>query len=156
MKASATTEISLPTTTVFEYVSDPHNMPAWVTGVDDVDLLDDPTRVGARFESDYTYGNRTVRMTYEVTAYEPDERYATRGEGPFPFAGELTLEPTSDGTRVTNTIDAGSDGILTAVMFTVLRPVARRLMERRLREELDALRAELEGQTVAAPSAPSA
>ena len=154
MQASATIDIDRPVEDVFEYVSDPHNMEAWVVGVSDVTLVDeDPSRVGARFESDYTYGGRTVRMAYEVTAYDPPERYATRGEGPFPFSGELELEATPSGTRVTNRIDAASDGLFTSLMFTLLRPVARRMMARRLREELESLRSQLESRTVAAPSA---
>lgn len=154
MQASASIDIDRPIGDVFEYVSDPYNMEAWVAGVSHVTLVDeDPSRAGARFESDYTYGGRTVRMAYEVTAFDPPERYATRGEGPFPFAGELRLEPTADGTRVTNSIDAASDGLFTSLMFTLLRPVARRTMGRRLREELESLRSQLEGRAVAAPSA---
>jgi uncharacterized protein YndB with AHSA1/START domain len=154
MQASATIDIDRPIEDVFEYVSDPYNMEAWVTGVSGVTLVDaDPSRVGARFESDYTYGGRTVRMAYEVTASDPPERYATRGEGPYPFAGELTLEPTSGGTRVTNTVGAASDGRFTSVTFTLFGPVIRRLMARRLREELVSLRSELEGRVVTAPTA---
>lgn len=134
---------------VFEFVADPRDMASWGVGVDDVTLVDeDWDHVGARFESDYTDGNRTVRMEYEVTASDPPERFATRGEGALPFVGELELAPTPTGTRVTNTVDDGSDGRFTAVVFTLLRPVARRTMERRLGEELAALRSELESATV--------
>jgi len=154
MRASATIDIDRPIGDVFEYVSDPYNMETWVVGVSGVTLVDaDPSRVGARFESDYTYSGRTVRMAYEVTAADPPERYATRGEGPYPFAGELTLEPTTGGTRVTNTVDAAADGLFTSVTFTLFGPVVRRLMARRLREELTSLRSELEGQAVTAPTA---
>jgi uncharacterized protein YndB with AHSA1/START domain len=154
MQASATIEIDRPIEDVFEYVSDPYNMEAWVVGVSGVTLVDaDPSRVGARFESDYTYGGRTVRMAYEVTASNPPERYATRGEGPYPFTGELTLEPTPGSTRVTNTVDAAADGRFTSITFTLFGPIVRWLMARRLREELASLRAELEGRVATTPTA---
>jgi carbon monoxide dehydrogenase subunit G len=147
MQASATTDINRPIADVFAYVTDPTTMETWVEGVSDVRVGDDPTAVGARFESAYTYGGRTRRTEYEVTAFEPPTRYAMRGAGPFPFASELTLADLGDGrTRVRNTIDASSDGLFTSVMFTVFRPVVRRLMARRLREELAVLQSALEGE----------
>lgn len=48
------------------------------------------------------------------------------------------------GTRVTNAIEPGADGWFTTVLFTVGRPLVRWMMERRLRDELDALKAIIE------------
>ena len=147
MNASATIDIDRPIDDVFAYLADPRNMEQWVVGVSDVRAVGDETGVGARYTSDYTYSGRTQEMTYEVTGYEEPTRYAIRGEGPFPFEGELTLEPTPMGTRVTNTIDAASDGRFTTVMFTVFAPRMRRLMAKRLTEELVALKAVTESSS---------
>lgn len=93
---------------------------------------------GVRFESTYTYGGGAHEMTYEVTASETPVRYAMRGDGPFPFpfTGVVDLSETPTGTRVTNTIDAAPDGPFTTVVFTLFRPVMRRVMAKRLGEEL--------------------
>lgn len=148
MKSSATLEINRPIEDVFAFVADARNMDQWVVGVSDVRLVSDRTdTVGARYESDYTYSGRTQRMTYEVTEYDAPNRYAIRGEGPFPFAGELVLEETATGTRVTNTIDAGSDGLFTTAMFTLFAPLMRRVMARRLKEELVALQSAMESSS---------
>lgn len=156
MKASATIDINRPIDDVWSYVSDPRNMEQWVLGVSDVRLPEAATDVddngavtldaGDRFSSKYTYGGRTLDTDYEVVAADEPHRFAMRGEGPFPFEGELLLQPDPDGegTRVTNVIDAGSDGLFTTVMFTVFRPLMRRMMAKRLREELEALRTDVE------------
>lgn len=144
MNASATIDINRPIDDVFAYISDPENMETWAEGVSDVRVTDDPTEVGSRFESAYTYGGRTVEMAYEVTTCEPPTRYSIRGAGPFPFDGELTLTEQGDVTRVRHTIDAASDGLVTSIMFTVFAPLTRRMMAKRLREELEALRSELD------------
>ena len=57
----------------------------------------------------------------------------------FPFEGTLELEETEGGTRVRNTITAGSDSGFTTFMFTVLAPLCRRMMRKQLAKELDRL-----------------
>lgn len=103
---------------------------------------------GARFEITYTYGGGAHEMAYEVTASETPVRYAMRGDGPFPFpfpfTGVVDLSETPTGTRVTNTIDAAPDGPFTTVVFTLFRPVMRRVMAKRLGEELSELKSALE------------
>ncbi len=116
-------DIDRPIDGVFAFVADAERMDQWIVGVSDVRRLSEEAGVGARYESQYTYGPGTHRMTYEVTAYDPPTRYGIRSvEGPFPFEGVLTLEPTATGTRVTNALDTAPDGRATAAMFTVLRP----------------------------------
>ena len=151
MKSSATIDINRPIDDVFAYIADPHNMEQWVVGVTDVQTSSDRPTAGMQYTSNYTYGGRTEAMTYVVTGFESPTRYSIRGEGPFPFEGELSLEPTATGTRVTNSIDAGSDSRFTTVMFTLFAPVMRRVMAKRLKAELVELKGELES-----PSRPEA
>ncbi|MWG36039.1 SRPBCC family protein [Halomarina oriensis] len=151
MKASATIDVERPIADVWAFVADVENMDEWVVGSSDTHRVGHEEGVGARYESQYSYGGRTSPMVYEVSAYEPEHLYGIRSvEGPFPFEGELTLAETPTGTRVTNTIDAGSDSRTTTVMFTLFRPLTRRLMARRLHEELETLKEELEADPVPA------
>ena len=88
---------------------------------------------------------KTHTIDYEVTAYEPQRHFATQStEGPFPFQGELDLERVGQGTKVTNTIDAGSDGLFTTITFKLLGPLVRISMRRQLHKELVALKSILE------------
>ncbi len=154
MKASASTTIDRPIDDVFAYVSDVENTSEWVAGVGDTTLVDgDGTGVGDRYESEYTYGGNTSDMDFEITDYDPPRRLGmTAPEGPFAFDGTLELEAVDGGTRVTNTIETGSDGLFTTITFTVFRPVMRWLMARRLTQELDELKAILETSDAAPAS----
>ena len=145
MQTAATIEIKRSIEDVFAYISDLEHMEAWVAGVEDVRLVSgEPGTEGARYESAYTYGGKTHEMSYQVTGVEPPRYFGMRGEGPFPFEAELQLEPTPEGTQVTNVLDAGADSRFTAVMFGLFGPVLRWVMRRRLAAELDELRAAIE------------
>ena len=141
VKATAERVIELSIDDVWDYVSTIENMSAWVEGVTDVSGPGEgELEVGARFESQYTYRGETFDVEYEVTAFEPPTRLdiASRA-GPFPFSGSLRLSDLDGHTRVSNTIDAASDGVATTVIFTFFGPVVRRLMRRQLAGELDEL-----------------
>lgn len=154
MQTAATVEMPRPIEEVFAYISDLEHMEEWVVGVEDVRLVSgEEGTEGARYESAYRYGGKVHEMAYEVTAVDPPRYFAMRGDGPFPFEGELELEAIPGGTRVTNRLDAGADGRFTAVMFVVFGPILRLFMRRRLAAELDELRRTIErteGRTAAA------
>ena len=50
-----------------------------------------------------------------------------------------------DGTEVTNTLSAGSDHVVTTLMFRLLPFIVRPMMAKQLRKELAQLKAILEG-----------
>ncbi|WP_435334566.1 hypothetical protein [Haloarchaeobius sp. TZWWS8] len=92
-------------------------------------------------------------MQFEVAEYEPPTRFGiTAPEGPFAFDGLLELEAVDGKTRVSNTIETGSDGTFTTVMFTVFRPLLRYMMRRRLSKELVRLKENLEGEAGRRPA----
>ncbi len=146
MKAGTSIVIERPIEDVWAFVANIENMDQWVVGVSEPRLSNGRDMgVGATFTSKYTYGGKTHDLDYEVTAYEPQRHFATQStEGPFPFKGELDLERAGQGTKVTNTIDAGSDGLFTTITFTLLGPLVRMSMRRQLHKELVALKTILE------------
>lgn len=159
MKATATIEISRPIDDVFAVVSDVEQMGKWVDGVGEATRVgggSDGVAVGDRYETTYSYGGRETPMTFEVTTCEPPTRFGmTAPEGPFAFDGLVELREAGGRTHVTNTIETGSDGTVTAVMFTLFRPVMRRLMARQLRGELRELKALLEADATQTDERPS-
>lgn len=115
-------------------------MERWVDGVSDVRPPTDGLAVGATFSSSYTYRGETFDVDYDVTAVDPPHRLDIRStEGPFPFAGSLRPVEVPGGTEVSNTIQAGSDGLATSIIFAVFGPLVRRLMRRQLARELEDL-----------------
>ena len=113
IKGTVDVVVDRPIQEVWEFVSDFKNMEGWVDGVSDLKPPEGELGIGSTFASKYTYGNRTHDITYEVTAFDPPLHIAMKStSGPFPFEGTLTLEKWGDGTKVTNTIEAGSDQLV--------------------------------------------
>ncbi len=146
MKTETSIVVERPIEDVWAFVANIENMDQWVVGVSEPRMSNGRDMgEGATFTSKYTYGGKTHTIDYEVTAYRPQRHFATRStEGPFPFEGELDLERAGRGTKVTNTIDAGSDGLFTTITFTLLGPLVRIMMRRQLHQELVVLKAILE------------
>lgn len=155
MKATASIMIHRPIDEVFGFVSTLENMDRWVSGASATTKTNDDEGVGARYESEYTYSGRTADMTFEVTEFDVPTRFVVSApSGPFAFSQRIDLEETDGGTSLTTTIDAGADSRATAVIFTVFRPLIRRLMARQLKAELGELKAILEGEAARPESVP--
>lgn len=127
-------------------MTDVRNLEKWVDGMSDVR----PTSggefgVGSTYAATYACGGRPGPIECEVTEFVPMRTQTIRStKGPFPFEGTLELEETEGGTRVRNTITAGSDSGFKTFMFTVLAPLCRRMMRKQLAKELDCLKDEME------------
>lgn len=147
MKVSASVEIVCPIEEVWELVSGIEHMPEWMGGVSEPRMTSEGgMALGATFASKYTYRGETFDVDYEVTGYDPPHCHQISSlDGPFPFVGTLRLEPIEGGTRATNTVRAGSDALITSLMFVMLRPLLRRGMRNQLQRELEDLRALIEG-----------
>ena len=146
MEASASILIKRDRREVFEFIADPANQESWVEGVSGPEVTSEGEfGKGSTYESDYTYEGKTHHIRYQVTVYDPHRAFGVKSmEGPYPFHGLVTLEKDREGTFVTNTIDAHSDGVGTSIMFGVFGPLLRKNMSKQLRRELEALKAHLE------------
>jgi hypothetical protein len=89
------------------------------------------------------FRGRIVETVAEVTAYEPDRRWARRASGPIRPEVTYRLDPISTGTRVRFTFDipvmAGAARILWPVV-----PVIRRVAFRSFRTDLGQLKQRVE------------
>ena len=149
LESTVKIEVRKPIDEVFGFAADATNMDRWMTGVSEPELTTDGEYgVGTTLRSKYTYGGRTHEITHEVTEYDPPRRHAIKStSGPYPFVGILDLEAAGEGgTRVTNAIRAGSDHVVTSVMFVTMAPFLRMMMRRQLRKELSALKEVLEAE----------
>ncbi|MDE2986955.1 MAG: SRPBCC family protein [Chloroflexota bacterium] len=147
LSASAEVTINREPTDVWAYVSDVTNQDHWVDGMSDSEVVGNgPVGRGTQIRGVYTYGGNDGPVEMTVTEFREGRELAIEtSEGPFPFTGRLTLERSGTSTIVSNSMSAGSDHIVTSIMFLVLRPLTKWMMTRQLRKELGQLKAILEG-----------
>ncbi len=148
--ASLAAEVSIhverPVEEVFDFVSDPANMPQWVGYVAEAESSSGEPRVGATFEIKYTYGRRVSDITMEVTEFERATRFAFKTvEGPYPIQAAYTLTPEGGGTRFTYFQGAQSDSPVTALMFVLLGFLLKIPTRGLLRKNSERMKAAVEG-----------
>ncbi|MCP3995306.1 MAG: hypothetical protein GY722_09605 [bacterium] len=135
--------IDRPIDEVFAYVTDVENMPRWVSGVRKVRLLSKKVKAGARFSAEYAQGMRNSAIDFKIAAFEPPVRFAAtteRGPFSFPFRGTFEFRSLGDATEVTSNVETGDESIATRLANLLLGPLLRRGFQRRLQDELQALK----------------
>jgi uncharacterized protein YndB with AHSA1/START domain len=127
---------------VFDYVTDPANLPAWQTSKTRVEpLTDGPPRTGFRLrEWTKPPGAKQFEQVVEFTEFQrPTRLHVHIVEGPHPVDGTWSFSPAGTGTRV----DFVAEGELRGVM-RIAGPVARRMMDRQFARYHDNLRRNVE------------
>ena len=113
---------------VFDYLTNPSNVPDWQTSKTSVEqLTDGPPRLGTCvWERTTRPGGKEFEQTVEFTEFDRPRRFRAHVvEGPYPIDGIWSLEP--DGRRTNVSFIA--EGELRGVM-QLLGPIAKRLMAR--------------------------
>ena len=146
ISASASVTIERSPQDVWAYVSNPANQDHWVDGMSESEVIGDgPLGRGTQIRGRYTYGSQSAPVLMTITEFREARQLAIEAsEGPFPFSGLLRLERSGGATVVTNSMRAGSDHVVTSIMFTLLRPLMKLMMGRQLKKELGQLKAILE------------
>jgi Polyketide cyclase / dehydrase and lipid transport len=101
-----TVTIARPTDEVFAFLADFSNIPAWNYAITrTVQTSPGPARVGATYRQTRTIP-RSSEESFEVTDFASPSRLAVKGMiGPFNASSSYLLEPTADGTRLTNHVE---------------------------------------------------
>jgi uncharacterized membrane protein len=136
--------IDRPIDEVFAYVSNVENMPRWVSGVRKARLLSRKLKAGARFTTEYAEGLRNARIDFSIVEFDPPRRFVAkseRGQFSFPFRGTFEFRSVDDGTEVISDIDTGGESLGDRLVELLFGPLVRRGVQRRLQEELKALKA---------------
>ena len=123
----ASIEIKRPVPDVFAYAADLGNFAEWSGEVIEVEPISEgPMAVGTQFRGVGKFLGRRMEQVVEVTALEPDARFAFKTvSGPVKSENSLTFERVAGGTRVTEGIDAELGGF-----FGVADPLVARLLGR--------------------------
>jgi uncharacterized protein YndB with AHSA1/START domain len=142
MRFSNTLTIRRAADEVFAYLARFENLPRWNYAISETRKLSaGPVGVGSRYLQVRSVP-RPSEETFEVTEFEPDRRLALRGGfGPLSGVATYELEPTADGTRLTNTMDLEPP----TAALRVVAPLATRRVKAAVAANLRTLKGILEG-----------
>jgi uncharacterized protein YndB with AHSA1/START domain len=137
---SHTVRIARPPADVFPWLFDADKVPQWTGNLDGYEA---PERLGlgAKLRQRLTVGSQRLDLELEITRYEPPRRAETR----FSTNGidaVTAYELAGDGqTELTQTLEAKAGSFGARMLLPVVKP----RLERKLAEDLERLRALLDG-----------
>ena len=140
MRLEYTIVIDQPVDKVFNYVSNPANLPEWQGPPTEIRDLQQTTpgqlREGDRFTTVLQFLGRRYETPTEVSAYEPNRRLSYRGTGgPVPTQITFILEEVPGGTRFTHTQEVEPGGF-----FGLAESIFEIEAKRQLRNDLQTLK----------------
>lgn len=106
--------IGLPVEEVFAYLSDVEHLAEWAAEVQSTTVTETgPVRVGMPFQQTIRIVGRTFEAPMAVTVYDPPRRFEfARTSGPMRARIDFALAPVESGTRVVQTFEGESGGLL--------------------------------------------
>ena len=140
MHLEYTIVIDQPVKKVFDYVSNPANLPEWQGPPTEIRDLQETTpgqlREGDRFTTVLQFLGRRYETPTEVSTYEPNRRLSYRGTGgPVPTQMTFTFDEVSGGTRFTHSQDIEPRGF-----FGLAESLFEIEARRQLRHDLQTLK----------------
>jgi uncharacterized membrane protein len=144
LMVSESVSIERPQQEVFDYVSDPNNLPEWSEIIREVRKeTDGPPEEGERYTASVGFLGRSFEQSFAVAAHEPPRRHSERSEGPpFPQKHTYTFEEEpGGGTRLSVAWEVQPGGF-----FKVAGPLLEREAQRQARKELEKLKGVLEAR----------
>jgi uncharacterized protein YndB with AHSA1/START domain len=136
-----TVTITRPVKEVFNYLADAENLPQWNYAIEQTRKISpDPVGVGTIYRQTRTLPSRS-QEDFEVVVFQPPSQLALDGTfGPFKARASYLLEPTADGTRLTNRWDLQP----TSASLRLLGPLAIPRVKAAVAENLRTLKQILE------------
>ena len=133
--------INRPVAEVFEFVTNGENTTKWQGGVEAIIPEGPPNVVGSRYTEVRKFMGQEMRSTMELTAFEPNARWAARViKGPVPYVVTATFEESGGGTKMTTRVEGEPKGF-----FKVAEGMMKGQLEKSLEEDGMRLKGILEG-----------
>lgn len=111
--SEVTVHIRRPVEKVFAYLADATNLRAWQAGLlENEQLTEGPLRVGTRFREVRRRGPRQSEIQAEITAFEPDKRFATKTISGPQATVSYAFDPDTEGTRLTYQFSLQTGGFM--------------------------------------------
>src|SRR5216683_3317274 len=100
VKFEISEHINRPVAEVFKYIADPTKLPEWNAIVEEATPSETPVKVGTRVKQRARFLGRKIESTAEVTEHEPDKRFTTKTDRPFPLTISNAFEAEGSGTKL--------------------------------------------------------
>jgi len=137
-----TVHINKPVEEVFAYTSNFANTTDWQGGVESVEVQGDSNQVGSKYTEVRKFLGREMRTELEVTAYEPNARWAAKAlSGPVPYEVVTTFESKDGGTDVFTKVAGEPSGF-----FKLAQGAVQSQLDKSLEEDLQRLKQRLESR----------
>ncbi len=144
--ASATVLINRPVDDVWEFIDDVGNLDRWMRGISDSsDIQGNVIGKGSTFTSRFSYRRRIFDVNFTITEYDKPKCFGMESsEGPVQYSVMLRLKDENGATRVTNSINTGSNTPPGNSGGGMLSPLLKWGMRRQLSKELGDLKRVIE------------
>jgi len=137
MEIEETIEIARPVEDVHSYLCDPSKLPEWIGGLVDFELLPDGS-----FRHIMSMSGRKMPVVGRIESPSSTELVVMRVEGDLGvLESEHHLHTSDSGTRLMHRSKARIENMMIRMVLSGMKEAARR----RLREDLERLRDQLEG-----------
>lgn len=142
IRFSGSIEIARSPRDVFDFLSDPGNMPLWQSGVVRSTVVSaGPITLGTRFDEIVKVGPWHLRTECAITEFDPPRALGFSAESaPISYRGEFRFEPHEGGTRIV----ASGRGVMRG-LWRLLEPVLAADARRGLGVELERIKSVVEG-----------
>jgi uncharacterized protein YndB with AHSA1/START domain len=144
VKIEISEHINRPVTEVFKYIADPTKLPEWNAIVEEATPSETPVKVGTRVKQRARFLGRKIESTAEVTEHEPDKRFTTKTDRPFPLTISNAFEPEGSGTKLVVVMEGEPGGF-----FKVGETILARIAKKQMQAQLDTAKELLEAQVPA-------
>ncbi len=136
--------IGTPVEKVFAFVTDLENASLWQSWAVEASYTSDgPRGTGTPYVYVARFLGRRIESTGEITAFEPNRRYAWKvTSGPIPMEAETVFEPVDSGTKVTVIMQGEPGGF-----FKLAEPIVVRMAKRQIETDYANLKDLLEAGT---------
>lgn len=144
MDVRVATRIDRSPTDVFDYISDPHNDPKWISGIVSAEPLTGlPVTTGSRIKRIAKFLGKSIEYVLEVVDFNPNQLIGMRSvQAPFPM--EVDYRLTQAGTATEFEIRIGGEA---GGFYKIAGPLMRLQVKRSVAKDLANLTKILENPT---------
>jgi ligand-binding SRPBCC domain-containing protein len=138
--------IDRPQETVFDYSSDPSNVPRYSPSIVRYEQLDTgPLGLGSRIDGSIKVAGKRLDFVYEIVEFDPPRRFSGKTlESPIPFRITIWSDPFDGGTLLEWLTETDLFG---GFFGKLAEPVVVGIYTRQLRADLERLKRMIEAET---------
>jgi carbon monoxide dehydrogenase subunit G len=141
MQLKNSVTVNRPIQSVFDYASNPENVPTWQAQIMDVRKTSSgPLGEGTTAVAKVKFLGVQFEVPTETTAWDPPRSFSVQNTGgPMPMSMQFTFTPEDQATRIDHLADMELSGL-----YKIAGPLLEPVVQRQMQTNLGALKAVLE------------